>query len=158
MTPARIPLLEPRLYQSGHSRKVQLHLNRTYPCSSSFLVEPEVESIHSMGNCVALHPLISIISTLNSDLNHDCSASKVNLEPLSSVVVTCNPWAKSWTSAHGIQSALIGCIMSIVDWWCCEGDIGQATVFRAKWDVTTLWNKERYLNTLRVPSKSGNKR
>ena len=75
---------------------------KTYPCSSSFLVETEVESIHSVCNCVTLHPLISIISSLNSTLNNDCFVSEVDLKPLPSVVVPCNPWTKSWATAHGI--------------------------------------------------------
>ena len=111
----------------------------TYPCSPSFLVEPEVKSIHSIGNCKALHPLIGVISSLDSYLNDNRSVSKVNLEPLTPVVVTCYPWAVSWAAAHGIQSALVGGIMSIVDRGCSERHIRQATVFWAQWNITTLW-------------------
>ena len=116
----------------------------TYPCSPSFLVEPEVKSIHSIGNCKALHPLIGVISSLDSYLNDNRSVSKVNLEPLTPVVVTCYPWTVSWAAAHGIQSALVGGIMSIVDRGCSERHIRQATVFWAQWNITTLWKIKKF--------------
>ena len=65
----------------------------TYPGSSPFLIEPEVETIHAIANSVALDPLVSIVSSLSCALDDDCPVSKVNLEPLASVVITRNPRA-----------------------------------------------------------------
>ena len=95
-----------------------------YPCSSSFLVHPEVESIHAVANSVTLDPLVSIVSSLSRAFDDDCAVAEVNLEPLTPVVITCDPWAEFWTTAHGIYPALIGCVMRIVDRRRSECDVG----------------------------------
>ena len=80
------------------------HLQRliTYPSSSSFLIGPEVESVHPVTNSVALHPLVSVVSSLSRAFDDGCAVTKVNLEPLTSVVITRNPRAEPCTAAHGI--------------------------------------------------------
>ena len=65
----------------------------TYPSSSPFFIEPEVETIHAITDSVALDPLVSIVSSLSRALDDDGPVSKVNLEPLASVVITRNPRA-----------------------------------------------------------------
>ena len=52
-----------------------------------------METIHAITDSVALDPLVSIVSSLSRTLDDDCPVSKVNLEPLASVVITRNPRA-----------------------------------------------------------------
>lgn len=69
-------------------------MSATYPCPSAFFVHPEVEPIHAVANRVTLHPLVSVISSLSRTFDDDCAVTKVNLEPLTSVVIASDPRAE----------------------------------------------------------------
>ena len=77
-------------------------ITRSYPGPSSFLVHPEVESIHAVTDRVALHPLVRVISSLRRAFDNNYAVTKVNLEPLTPVVITRDPRAELSATAHGI--------------------------------------------------------
>ena len=78
-----------------------------------FFVFSRMHSILTKCQIILSHPLTGILSSLCGNLHHPSGATKENLKPLETVVMSRAPGPHSMTNAAEMKPAVVGCVVLV---------------------------------------------
>ena len=108
----------------------------------------KVRSVLTEGQVVLSHPLAGVLSSLSSDLRHSCRPSKVHLQPLVAVVVTCRPGSSPCSGSSPVQPGVCGSVVSVPTGSSRQLIGTQTSVLQPKWFVTSRSYKKNTVVSL----------
>lgn len=122
---------------SPHSSQYSLTVTYTHSCAALFFVVSEVDAVHAVPQYEAPDPLIGVVSSLGTDFDQVSGGPEVYLEPLAAVITARYPRAVPLPATHGVESALVGGVVTGPHGGSCETHVWQAVVLRSQRDVAT---------------------
>ena len=99
---------------SGHLVMEMLLLERHLDLSIGESVPGPMRTIHTVGQTVTHHPVITVISSLSGHFAHCGFPSKVNLQPLVGIISERTPGANPTITGDCIEARLLRRVIAVV--------------------------------------------
>ena len=112
--------------------------------SSSYLnfsvdgVKPKLIAKQAVANLIFLHPLVGIVSTLRCTSNNLWDRTKIYLQPLEHVFISCWPSASA-SAVENIQSGSVGTMSPIPHGRGCHGFLWNTAIFKTQRSSTCTY-------------------
>ena len=104
----------------------------------SFLIGDVMDSIQTVHHKVLRHPLVRVLSSLGRDPNDLCRSTKVNLQPLVTIVVLSRPRAHVTTTPSFVKSREVWAVVVVPSGGGREELVFDSSCLHSHWLVTNV--------------------